>query len=120
MFYSPIPHWILSPSHLIYLGVSGKSNYRPISQWFFEFNFSQISYHYLNSSLLPLFCSVKNLVSLDLNANALEGPILCGFRNMTLLSYLDLSISRFGSTIPSCFYDAISIQITCKVLSQVP
>lgn len=82
--------------------------------------FLTISYNYLNSSLLPLFCSVKNLVSLDLNASTLEGPILCGFRNMTRLSYLDLSICRFGSTIPSCFYDAILIQITCKVLSQVP
>ncbi|KAL2334702.1 hypothetical protein Fmac_015915 [Flemingia macrophylla] len=47
---------------------------------------------------------LTKLVSLDLSANYIEGPIPYDFQNLTLLQTLDLSFNSFSSSIPDSIY----------------
>ncbi|GKV08993.1 hypothetical protein SLEP1_g20559 [Rubroshorea leprosula] len=51
-----------------------------------------------------VFC-LKNLISLDLSDNDIEGLIPYGLRNLTALKHLDLSYNSFNSSIPNWLYN---------------
>ncbi|XP_022746279.1 probable leucine-rich repeat receptor-like protein kinase At1g35710 [Durio zibethinus] len=50
------------------------------------------------SSVLTWIFSLRSLVSIDLNSNAVEGVIPNGFQNMSSLKFLDLSWNSFSSS----------------------
>ncbi|GLU15825.1 hypothetical protein SLE2022_322850 [Rubroshorea leprosula] len=60
--------------------------------------------YFQNLSLINWVFGLKNLISLDLSTNYIEGPIPSGLRNLTLLKYLDLSYNYFNSSIPNWLY----------------
>ncbi|XP_075669240.1 receptor-like protein EIX2 [Castanea sativa] len=60
---------------------------------------------FVKNNLIPSWVfGLHNLVSLDLAANGLQGPIPVGLQNMTSLVHLDLSSNNFNSSIPNWLY----------------
>ncbi|GLT94971.1 hypothetical protein SLE2022_126800 [Rubroshorea leprosula] len=57
-----------------------------------------------NFSVINWVFSLKNLISLDLLGNFIEGSIPNGLQNLTLLKQLDLSQNHFNSSIPDWLY----------------
>ncbi|GKU97769.1 hypothetical protein SLEP1_g10861 [Rubroshorea leprosula] len=54
-----------------------------------------------NLSMINWVFGLKNLISLDLSRNYIEGPIPYGLQNLTSLKLLDLSSNSFTSSIPN-------------------
>ncbi|GKV08995.1 hypothetical protein SLEP1_g20561 [Rubroshorea leprosula] len=57
-----------------------------------------------NLSMINWVFGFKNLISLDLSGNYIEGPIPYGLQNLTSLKLLDLSYNSFNSSIPNWLY----------------
>ncbi|GKV15196.1 hypothetical protein SLEP1_g25998 [Rubroshorea leprosula] len=60
--------------------------------------------YFQNLSVINWVFGLKNLISLDLCDNDIEGSIPYGLRNLTLLKHLDLSGNYFNSSIPNWLY----------------
>ncbi|GLT94947.1 hypothetical protein SLE2022_126570 [Rubroshorea leprosula] len=58
-----------------------------------------------NLSVINWVFGLKNLISLDLSRNNIEGPIPFGLQNLTSLKHLDLSSNSFNSSIPDWLYN---------------
>ncbi|GLU15823.1 hypothetical protein SLE2022_322840 [Rubroshorea leprosula] len=60
--------------------------------------------YFQNLSVINWVFGLKNLISLDLCENDIEGSIPYGLRNLTLLKHLDLSANYFNSSTPNWLY----------------
>ncbi|GLT44390.1 hypothetical protein SLA2020_182930 [Shorea laevis] len=65
-------------------------------------SFSESSFQ--NLSVINWIFGLKNLISLDLSNEDIEGLIPYGLRNLTSLKHLDLSNNHFNSSIPKWLY----------------
>ncbi|GLT92099.1 hypothetical protein SLE2022_099560 [Rubroshorea leprosula] len=113
----PIPYGLQNLTSLKHLDLSDNSFNSLSCQLFHHHlhpiasvNLSSLATLSLSRNLLHNFSTIdwvfglKNLISLDLFENYIEGPIPYGLQNLTSLKHLDLSDNSFNSSIPDWLY----------------